>query len=171
MCGILLLTDIKKCDHVLIGVLLAGHLHYDSIYWAWPIQWALTIHMSFSALIYFKGHNNFKQLKIESCISLQVLIQSSGDPQRSALVFCSFISWSTAHCFWSPSEQNHVQLGYKNTVRKRQQRSMKKLWIRSESCLVYNKNRSGPSTDPCGAPQRRGISAEMDLLCVPFGPF
>ena len=37
---------------------------------------------------------------------------------------------------------------------------MQNLSIRSANCLVWREKRRGPSTDPCGTPQRRGVSAE-----------
>ena len=99
-----------------------------------------------------------------------------GGPQRSASVFCSlsFCLFWFIH-FLIPKQHRSTFLiairaescsagiqEYSSESLAKKWWSMEKLWIRSASCLVYNGNRSGPSTDPCGTLQRRGFSEEID---------
>ena len=74
-------------------------------------------------------------------------------PQRSASVFCS-LSFSLL-CFihFLISKQYRGVQEYSSESSAKKWWSMEKLWIRSKSCLVYNENRNGPSTDPCRTPR------------------
>ena len=102
---------------------------------------------------------------------------SSMAVRRSASVFCSLsfsLFWFIHHypqvaplnVFWSPSEQNlnHVQLGYKN----HRQRSGGQLKSCGSDLKLYNENRSGPSTDPCRTPQRRGVCRNGPFQVYPL---